>query len=552
MLACEGLTVRLKGVDAPILNNAAATFPQGGLHAVVGPSGCGKTTLVKAMLGLLPAEGDRYFCGAVMERDVTLAGKVGYAPQFSIAHPALTVRENLQDALDLCCSDEMLIVQRLGFVLNLTGLADHKDKRAGSLSGGQLRRLGLAMELVGDPPCLVCDEVTSGLDPNSEQIILALLRALVEDHGKTILCIIHNLGTLDRFDSITVLQKGQVAFQGSPDALKSYFGIDDFLHLYAEMEAGEVDWARRWEESHCDPEEPGMVGGNEELRDMLPTSLAQTRTLLRRRFRLLFRDHGYLGLLLAITFGFPLLVVIFAWNGLPEIEGLALERSITSLESIQEDIRFRIDAAETAGLVTGLVMFQVILLALAAANNGAREIASERKLFEKECFNGLRPGSYLASKLIFTATLSLFQGAWMAFFVKAICQFPGSWFIQMMILGVGCMAMAWVCLGFSALLSNPEKANMLSIYLVGFQLPLSGVVLALPEALVWLCRPFINAYWGWAGYLSSMRDSRLFDAFRMTDSSYLPSIGMALAVLILQAACGLTMAYVGCRRRHGF
>jgi hypothetical protein len=210
------------------------------------------------------------------------------------------------------------------------------------------------------------------------------------------------------------------------------------------------------------------------------------------------------------------------------------------------------DAAETAGLVTGLVMFQVILLALAAANNGAREIAAERKLFEKECFSGLRPGAYVASKLIFTAIISLFQGAWMAFFVKAICQFPGSGLIQMLVLGLGCVSMAWVCLGFSALLMSPEKANMLSIYLVGFQLPLSGVVLALPEALVWLCRPFINAYWGWAGYLSSMRESRLFDAFRMTDSSYLPGVGVALILLVLQAVCGLTMVYLGCRRRHGF
>ena len=74
---------------------------------------------------------------------------------------------------------------------------------------------------------MVCDEVTSGLDPTSEDHILALLRNLVQEQDKTFLCIIHNLAKLDQFDSITVVHHGNVIFQGHLEALLEYFGIDD-------------------------------------------------------------------------------------------------------------------------------------------------------------------------------------------------------------------------------------------------------------------------------------------------------------------------------------
>lgn len=95
---------------------------------------------------------------------------------------------------------------------------------------------------------------------------------------------------------------------------------------------------------------------------------------------------------------------------------------------------------------------------------------------------------------------------------------------------MSCVAMTAVCLAFSSLFNSPEKANVVSIYLVGFQLPLSGVVLALPEALKWVCRPFISTYWGWAGYMSSMRDTRIYDAYVQTRAAweYLPSASLSV------------------------
>ena len=179
-------------------------------------------------------------------------------------------------------------------------------------------------------------------------------------------------------------------------------------------------------------------------------------------------------------------------------------------------------------------MFQVILLTLMGANSGTREIAEERKIFQKERLNGLRSSAYGLSKLIFVGSIALFQGIWMTLFVKTVCQFPRPFLFQGISLPLCCVSMSWICLGLSALLPSPEKASLLSIYLVGFRLPLSGIVLSLPDFLVWTLRPFIKAYWSWAGYFLTMKEYKLYDAYRMNDHSWFPNVSTFSLVLILK------------------
>lgn len=560
MLSCEQLTVRADRSDFKILEDVSAAFPEKSLNALVGPSGCGKTTLIKAFLGLMDSEG---------EISVEGQGNLGFVPQFSVAHPSLTVGESLAYAFDLSVAERSGKAGVIDGVLKLIGLHEHSDKRVSSLSGGQMRRLGLGLEMVGDPDCLICDEVTSGLDPLSEDQIIVLLRSLVEKQGKSFLCTIHNLGKLPDFDHITVLYQGRLVFQGDYDTLKDWFGIEDPLKLYHAL-AGEdlAHWLEKWERRAFACKAPSPRSDSmsiastapgvdvaeascyENSAPALPSAPSQLFTLLRRRYLLLMRDTGYLWLLLALTFGFPCIVVIFAIKGLPQIEGLALERSGSFIQQLQGDLRYRMEAAETATLVTGLVMFQVVLLTLMGANNGAREIAAERQIFEKERLKGLRTSVYAVSKLIFTGSLALVQGLWMGLFVKVICQFPGAFLPQLSMMALCCVAMTFVCLGMSAVFASAERASLLSIYLVGFQLPLSGVVLALPDAVVWLLRPFINAYWSWAGYFSSMKDYQIYDAYRMGDVSWLPSAWGAALVLCLHIVVGAAFVLYGCRNRQ--
>ncbi len=549
MLACKDLTVEIQPAGVRILDRATALFKPRGLNAVIGPSGCGKTTLVKAMLGILPSEGAISYAGEPVRQSSDLLGKLSFAPQFSIAHERLSVAEALCYALDLCVRDGAVKAERLEEILRRIGLAEHRDKRVSDLSGGQLRRLGLGLELVGDPQCMVCDEVTSGLDPRSEDQILAVLERLRDERGKTFICIIHNLAKLDVFDWITVVYEGAVVFQGTLEALNVYFNIPDALHLYDRLNEHSIEhWRARWGEESVGlaPVEP-----IEAVRaPPAPSALAQTWTLLTRRALLFKRDRGYWLLTLGITLGFPLLVTIFAWDGIPQLRGLSMDVGGGALEQMEASLRYRVDALEMASLVTGLILFQVILLTLMGSNNGAREIAGERQIFEKERFAGLSAGAYASSKLIFASFVAVLQGLWMMGFVKYICEFPGASLPQAGVLVLSCVSMTAICLGFSAIFNSADKASLLSVYLVGFQLPLSGIVLALPDMLVWLCRPFINAYWGWAGYFGSMRATRLYDAYRVDSNEWIPSSGLAASILLLHFLMGAVMVFWGCQKKR--
>ena len=563
MLSCQNLTVQAGANGPVILDGANARFLPRGLNAVIGPSGCGKTTLMKAILGILPSSGEAALAGQRITCTEDLVGKVGFAPQFTAAQPQLTVSESLEYALRLAVPDAQERQRRLDSVLNETGMASHRDKRVSALSGGQLRRLSLGLELTLDPPCMVCDEVTSGLDPQSEDQILALLRNLAETRGKSFVCIIHNLGKLNQFDWVTVVYQGDVVFQGSPDALLGYFGIPDGLRLYEVLNASDLAaWRDRWaiyQAEHLDAYEVAVakVGAPAEIEPLpdpvVPDGVSQFFTLLARRMKLFFRDTGYLGLTLAITFGFPLLVIIFNLDGAWDVLKVPLDRNTASMAELEQALKVRMSRAQLAGLAAGLVMFQVILLTLMGANNGGREISAERVLYEKERMTGLRPWAYAFSKITFVSLIAIFQGVWMCFFVKLICRFPGPWAEQMGILAASCVSMSIVCLGFSAMLTSPEKSSLLSIYLVGFQLPLSGVVLALPAALTWVCRPFINSYWGWSGYMESMKALPLFTAYTasMPDPhAYVATNALGLTVLLVQGLFGVCLVVYGCQQKR--
>lgn len=560
MFRTQDLTVTTPDGGKTLLAGVESEFPRVGLHAVVGPSGCGKTTLVKALLGIVPRTGRVEFDGREVHGPDDLVGRVGFAPQFSIANPKLTVEESLAYAIDLLVGDGEARDARMEAILGIVGLNAARQTRVENLSGGQLRRLGLGLELVNDPSWLVCDEVTSGLDPRSEDQILDVLRALATERGKSFICIIHNLAKLRGFDRITVLGQGVMLFQGTYPEFLAHFEIEDPLHLYERLNEQPVDaWQAQWAEARdlqdreraaANVSEIGRPGGDSppSVSSLRPGTVAQVWTLLRRRGQLFCRDRANLISVGGITFGFPVLVAIFALGGLPQIGAMALDSNAGFLETLQQSMRHQREATQAANLVIGLVLFQVILLGLTGANNGAREIAAERPVYEKERMNGLRPTAYALSKVLFFTGLAGAQGVWMAVFVKLVCRFPGHWWAQVTTLGLSCVAMTLVSLGISATARTAERASFSAVFLVGLQLPLSGVVLALPSYLLWVCRPFINAFWAWAGYFNAMTSTRLYDAFRLTNERWLPTAEMSLVVLCLQSLAGVGLVLYGCRR----
>ena len=155
---------------------------------------------------------------------------------------------------------------------------------------------------------------------------------------------------------MTVVFGGGVVFQGTPDELKKYFEIDTPLSLYDRLnDFDAAHWREKWNAAkppfpEADLPEAGVDGTGVPCKR--PGFSAQLFALLLRRWKLFFRDSTYLLLTLGITFGFPLVVVVFSIGGLPQIESLALDRSLGALDELRENLKFQIGAAKSRASAT--------------------------------------------------------------------------------------------------------------------------------------------------------------------------------------------------------
>ncbi|MGC4013938.1 MAG: ABC transporter permease [Luteolibacter sp.] len=297
---------------------------------------------------------------------------------------------------------------------------------------------------------------------------------------------------------------------------------------------------------------PAKAEGEEEKEQpatKLPGFFSQFGTLLSRRWRIFFRDRGQVLLQLAILICFPLLVILFSDKAKEPIRRFSDTRQSSVMEEVQEQQNVRKDQVKVGSAVSGIIMFQVVLLALMGSNNSAREIAGERLIYEKEKFGGLRPSAYLASKLAFLSCLVIAQSLWMAFFVNSFGQFRGD-FIQhagFLLLVNG--AVTAICLAISSLMRTAEQASLLSIYLVGFQLPLSGAVLALPESVETYTRPFISSYWAWSGSVEGLQ-TQVHDAVKSVIDTTLSARDACVYTLAAHIGVALFASWLGARRHQ--
>jgi len=559
-------------IDAPpgseheslhLLREVAFSVPQGHLMAIVGPSGCGKTTLLKVIAGITEqTDGELKWEGRDLKEEEDLhPGELGYVPQFSVAHDLLTVEECIANSMALRTqlpgTDDF--EPKLDKILELTGLTDLADRRIKVLSGGQKRRLGLALELVTNPCLLLCDEVTSGLDPKSEREITELLRVLSRENPRRLVVnVTHSLASLEAFDSVLVMYQGRLVYHGPPKMLTHYFTVEHPEEVYLRLTQREAQgWHESWQKKreHYEkmllenaPPQPKEDDHEHEVvaPEELPSLMSQVFTLLQRRWTIFRRDSGQVWLHLAMLFGFPLLVVIFALDGIKPLKQLSQRQDSDMLFEIQQKSEHLVDQLNAGGLVSGLIMLQVVLVTLMASNNAAREIAGERLILEREKLGGLSTMAYVISKVLFLGVFVLAQSIWMGIFVDMITGgLPGDLITQLGLLVLVSAAMTSVCLGISALCRTPEKATILSIYLVGFQLPLSGAVLSLPDWIEGAVNPFIAAFWSWSGSLRSMSDTAFYDAVKKVTETSLVTPELAGFVLLAHVIIGLSMAYVG-------
>jgi ABC-2 type transport system ATP-binding protein len=205
-----------------VLDDVALTVAEGTVFALLGPNGAGKTTMVRILATLLrPDGGSIRVAGHDLAADPdAIRAAIGLTGQFAAVDTLLTVRENLRLMADLNRLGRAERTRRVNRLIERFELGEVAGRPVSQLSGGQQRRLDLAMTLIGDPRLIFLDEPTTGLDPRSRHAMWRIVRELVAD-GVTVFLTTQYLEEADQLaDRIAVLDAGRVVVEGTPDELK--------------------------------------------------------------------------------------------------------------------------------------------------------------------------------------------------------------------------------------------------------------------------------------------------------------------------------------------
>jgi len=223
-----------------LLDSVSLSIQPNEFVGLLGPSGSGKSTLIDALNGVRPARG-----GNVLINDLdlyrhfdSLKQSIGYVPQDDVIHRELTVYRTLYYTARLRLSRDVSkseINQTINEILDVTGLAERRNVPVNQLSGGQRKRVSIAVELITKPSVIFLDEPTSGLDPATEEKIMKLFRQIAES-GRTVIMTTHAMENVRLFDKVVVLMRGKLAFYGTPAEALKHFGVKTYKELYDKLD----------------------------------------------------------------------------------------------------------------------------------------------------------------------------------------------------------------------------------------------------------------------------------------------------------------------------
>ena len=358
-----------------LLGGVSLRVRPGELVAVVGPSGAGKSTLLKVLTGQLrPTEGTVSYDGYDMHDNAELMrGRVGLVPQDDLVHRNLTPRQALSYSAMLRLPPDTSRAERNAIVdatLDELDLSERADVRIGRLSGGQRKRVSVALELLTSPSLLLLDEPTSGLDPALDRQLMSNLRSIA-DGGRSVVVVTHNVANLGLCDTVLVLAAGGIpVYVGSPESLADQFGTNDWADVFAAIVQGLVV-----------PQAGAPIGRRTRPQGSAPAPVPgaplgqQIGILMRRHTRLIVTDRGYAWFLLLL----PIVLGILAL-AVPGKAGLHNGSALEAGEAGQILVLVFVGAGFMGGAVS------------------AREVIGERDIVLRERASGVLTTSYALAK----------------------------------------------------------------------------------------------------------------------------------------------------------
>ncbi|GGR27938.1 ABC transporter ATP-binding protein [Streptomyces cinereoruber] len=540
------LTVTVDG-GKQILKDVTFGVPEKSLIGVIGPSGSGKSTLLKALTGYRPAnEGDvLYDNRSLYKQFAELRQRIGLVPQDDILHKELTVQKALRYAAKLRFPGDTATAERearIDEVLRELKLDIHKEKKVTSLSGGQRKRVSVALELLTKPSLIFLDEPTSGLDPGMDRDVMQLLRGLADD-GRTVLVVTHSVAELGLCDKLLVMAPGgSVAYFGPPEEALNFFGYSTWADVFSAFENyRDYDWAGRWKGSQhyqlyaadidAVAAQPVQVPQQAMSRPPKPQSWgSQLWTLIRRYVSVIASDKGFLGLMVILPAVLGAVSVV-----IPADFGLG---------SPTPPSRFNGDAGT-------IMLILAVGMCFSGAANSVRELIKERVIYERERATGLSRSAYLMSKVIVLGLITAFQGViicGIGFSTRALPEeglfMPPAVELCVQVIALGLTSMMFG-LVISALVKTAEKTMPLLVMFAIVQVVFTGILFQVYgspglEQFAWL----MPSRWGIAGAGTTLDLARLmppWDPKNPTDTDPLwehtaAQWGMNLGVQLLMAA----------------
>ncbi|MFI5690158.1 FHA domain-containing protein [Streptomyces sp. NPDC051636] len=543
-LDVHNVTVAVDGGRKELI--AGISFPVGAkcLLAVVGPSGAGKSTLLNALTGLRPADhGTVLYDGRDLYRNYPeLRQRIGLVPQDDILHTQLTVRRALVYAAELRFPQDTASAERearVDEVIQELGLQERAEQAIHRLSGGQRKRVSVALELLTKPSLLFLDEPTSGLDPGMDRSVMAMLRGLADD-GRTVIVVTHSVLSLKVCDRLLVLAPGgRTAYYGPPGDALDFFGFSDWPEAFEAFEADRGrDWAGEYRRSPQHRQYVDAAGARQPAQQTaarvsgpLPQRqawTAQLRTLVRRYAAALSADRTFVGVMIALPFVMGLLARALAGSRLAQ------------------------------GSATRALLILCVGAVLTGAANAVRELIKERIIYQRERAVGLSRSAYVMSKVIVLGTITVLQAVVLTLVALAGIGLnaPGGHGVFTaplleITLAVALLAFTAMMLGLliSALVNKEEVTMPLLVLLAIVQVVFCGALLPLHGVLgivAWL----VPSRWALAAMASTIGLARIDPSatdplFHHTTSTWLRNMGI---LIVFSTALGYAVTRL--LRRH--
>ena len=483
--------VRVGRKQVRILDNISMSVLPREFLGIVGGSGAGKSTLLNALVGFRPGSGHVYLDGRDFYRDFDeFRSQLGYVPQSDILHLSLTVDQALEYAAQLRLPGGVSSEGRrhqIDAVLDTVSMNTEalRKTRVGDLSGGQRKRISIAVELLADPRLIYLDEATSGLDPGLEKKMMHTLRHMA-DQGRTVILVTHATANIVETDNVAFLSEGNLIYYGPPREALDFFEVTDFADIYEKVEESGAEWRQVFEQAkpahyqkHVVERQPSTPQEQSRSRlarePALVTYWRQFAVLTRRTASVLASDPLTLLMMLLL---FPVTALLQLVIATPQVltgnlsilaDPVAAARTMTSSY-------IPLPATNIFIFVMGL---EAVLVGLYVPPN---ELIGERSIFLRERMVNLRVLPYLMSKVCIYAFFAAVQVILYLLVLSIGVRFParGVYLPGVLELGVTLFITMMAGIGAGMIVAAISKSIDMAIYmlvmLLFFQFFFAGTV----------------------------------------------------------------------------